>query len=221
MEEDFAAIRQSLFRLRDSSDIESNLAWKMHGFRTHPRLPEEEVRRFEATHRITLPADYRSFLIQVGNGGAGPYYGLFKLGETDHNWGHKPWQEGDGFIGVLAEPFPHLGPWNEPGGRPEYDPDKAEEPGGQEEFDRRMEEWDAVYFHPENVNGAIPICHLGCALRQWLVVTGPEAGHVWCDDRADFGGLYPLEHDGMPRVSFLEWYRNWLDGTVRQVREAR
>jgi hypothetical protein len=24
------------------------------------------------------------------------------------------------------------------------------------------------------------------------VVTGPEAGNVWCDDRADWKGLFPL-----------------------------
>jgi hypothetical protein len=65
--------------------------------------------------------------------------------------------------------------------------------------------------------GAIPICHLGCALRQWLVITGPEAGNVWCDDRADRGGLYPLQQGRLKRVSFLKWYRSWLNGALRKT----
>jgi hypothetical protein len=60
------------------------------------------------------------------------------------------------------------------------------------------------------VNGAIPVCHIGCALRRWLVVTGPERGHIWCDDRADQRGLYPLRLHGADRVTFIDWYLDWL-----------
>jgi hypothetical protein len=216
MEEEYAAIRDALGRLQSLPDDETNLAWRFHRFRTHPTLTEAEVQAFEVAHQITLPAEYRGFLTRVGNGGAGPYYGLFKLGEMDDNWGHKRWREDDGFVGVLTKPFPHIGPWNESGDRPQYDPVAAQKPGWQDEYDRRMEAWDNVYWRTENVNGAIPICHLGCALRQWLVVTGPETGNVWCDDRADTMGLHPLETPGNGRVTFLQWYRSWLDEAARR-----
>ena len=46
-----------------------------------PCLGETEVREFERTHAITLPADYREFVLNLGNGAdTGPEYGLLALG---------------------------------------------------------------------------------------------------------------------------------------------
>jgi hypothetical protein len=218
MEGVYARIRDDLRALREARQPPDVFGSQMHGFRTHPPLSDDDVREFEQAHRITLPAEYRGFLIHVGNGGAGPAYGLFKLGEMDDNRGHAPWREGGGFVGVLSRPFPHTGPWNDLSGRPAQDDERemAEDP----EYEAEWEQWEEEYFSPAQVCGAIPICHLGCALRLWLVVTGPEAGHVWCDDRADHGGLYPLEQGGSPRLTFLRWYRSWLDEAMRKLHEA-
>src|SRR5258708_39519318 len=50
-----------------------------HGFRLNSPLHEAELQAFETKHRIRLPDDYRTFLKHAGNGGAGPYYGIFPL----------------------------------------------------------------------------------------------------------------------------------------------
>ncbi len=43
-------------------------------------LTETEVASFEKEHEISLPSDYRNFLLTVGNGGDGPpEYGLLKI----------------------------------------------------------------------------------------------------------------------------------------------
>lgn len=216
MEEVFADIRDALAALRGSPRPLDVFGCQVHGFRTHPPLTERAVREFERAHRVTLPAEYRGFLIHVGNGGAGPAYGLFKLGEMDDGHGHAPWRSPGGFVGELSEPFPHTAPWNDLSGEPEEDleRDMAEDP----EYEEAYNLWEERYWSPFNVNGAVPICHLGCAYRQWLVVTGPEAGNVWCDDRVDKAGLRPLELPGRDRVSFLQWYRSWLDEALAQVR---
>ncbi len=219
MEADFAAIREGLQRLRQATVPPKVFGSQAHGFHTHPPLSEAAVREFESRHRVRLPEEYRGFLTGVGNGGAGPAYGLFKLGEMDDGFGHKPWTENGGFVGVLSEPFPHTGPWNDLSGAPAYDESREEDPEWEDGYQRQVEEWEErVYWNPSLVNGAIPICHTGCAYRQWLVVTGPEAGNVWDDDRADQGGLKPVQQAGRERVTFLLWYRTWLEEALRQLK---
>ena len=220
MQADFASICDGLRLLRDSAMPLKVFGSEAHGFRTYPTLSEEQVREFESRHRVTLPQEYRGFLIHVGNGGAGPSYGLFKLGEMDDGFEEKSWAEDDGFVGVLSKPFPHTQLWNDLSEEPVYEA-REDDPEWDDEYQRQLDAWeDRVYWNTANVNGAIPICHRGCALRQWLIVTGPEAGNVWDDDRADRGGLKPLQQDGRQRVTFLEWYRSWLDGILQHLREA-
>ena len=64
-----------------------------HGFILNPRLREIEVAAFEEKHRISLPADYRHFITEIGNGGAGPYYGVFPLGYMDDAFDVAPWDK--------------------------------------------------------------------------------------------------------------------------------
>ena len=54
-----------------------------HGYKLNPTVTQEEVRRFEAHWHLTLPDEYVFFLTKVGNGGAGPYYGLYSLENLD------------------------------------------------------------------------------------------------------------------------------------------
>ena len=179
-----------------------------HGYLLKPALPEATVNQFEDDHQIALPQDYRQFLIEAGNGGAGPYCSVFKLGEMDDGWGYSAWQENNGFVGSLSKPFPHTKAWNDLSGEPEADWQD------QDAYEIQLNAFEARYWNPEQVNGAIPICHLGCALRQWLIVTGPQAGTIWNDERADLKGLSPLTVKGTERVSFLQWYRAWLDDAL-------
>jgi hypothetical protein len=134
-------------------------------------------------------------------------------------WGDKPWEENDGFVGILSKAFPHTYRRNDLTGQPEYDESQAVEKGYEDKYTEQLDKFNETYWSGEQVHGAIPICHRGCALRNWLVITGPEAGHIWCDDRADLYGLYPLEEGCRRRVQFIEWYSTWLEKALVQMRK--
>ncbi|MCX6369094.1 MAG: SMI1/KNR4 family protein [Armatimonadetes bacterium] len=53
-----------------------------HQYLLNPTQPEAVLQSFEKRHGISLPEGYRRFLTQVGDGGAGPWYGLFSLEQT-------------------------------------------------------------------------------------------------------------------------------------------
>lgn len=162
-------------------------------YRVNIPLSEPEILGFERLHAITLPTDYRDFLLTMGNGGVGPGYGVEKLGQAyDVDWSENP-----GLVGVLAAPFPHAHAWN-----------VKVDPALLIEDQYRQQD---QYWHSRQVEGALPICHYGCNKRGILIVTGSERGHVWIDDRADWMGLYPDRSSSGERVTFLEWFRSWVE----------
>jgi hypothetical protein len=202
---DSSSILDTLARLQSAPP--SVFGAGAHGFRLNPPLTEARVLEFEEAHGITLPSDFREFLIAVGNGGAGPFYGLFPLGQMDDNFAMRDWRENDATVGDLSQPFRFQAAWNNLTGKPEdgfVDLDESD-------YWRRMDAFERTYWGAELMNGAIPICHEGCALRIWLVVTGPQRGFLWEDQRSEFGGVQPVRlADGSP-AKFISWYEEWLN----------
>jgi len=178
-----------------------------HKFRLNPKLPDADVIAFEKLHNIRLPDDYREFLVNVGNGGAGPFYGIFPLGQVEGPLGMIQWRENDGFVGMLSEPFPLMKSWNDTSAMPNHDLLHRDEP----EYLRQMELFEKEYWSTTLANGAFPICHQGCALQILLVVTGPEAGYLWDDRRSEYSGLKPLRLADGSQATFLRWYEEWLN----------
>jgi hypothetical protein len=185
-----------------------------HHFVLNPPLTEAEVVAFEQGHQVRLPPDYRHFLTSIGNGGAGPYYGVFPLGKW-FGAGSKleVWHEGEGVIGVLSKPFPLTDTWNDLSGMPSSKLQQTDE----QEYERQYDEFEKRYWDSSLVNGAIPICEIGCALRIWLVLTGALAGHLWRDGRADNTGLTPLRVTDGSMATFSVWYVEWLEDAIESA----
>ncbi|WP_329218624.1 SMI1/KNR4 family protein [Streptomyces sp. NBC_01485] len=182
-------------------------------------LTEEGLAELEGQIGVRLPDGYRTFLLHVAAGGAGPAYGLFPLRRIQSRW---RW-EGDGAdladLSTLAEPFPEQGP--DPKSLDELLALRPEEEDFDEikDFDDAIEawdeQWDALMFAPGRTAGAIVISHLGCALREWLIISGMHRGTIWSDGRADDVDLVPrLDDDGKP-VTFARWYTDWLEQAER------
>lgn len=198
-------VKAAIFRLRE---IQARaFGSEGHSFRMNPVLSESEASAFERDHKIVLPSDYRRFLTELGNGGAGPFYGVFPLGFMDDNFDLRLWQENDSSVGTLSRPFSFRAEWNDLSDYPEADLLKRDV----KEYDRQIEQFEGRYWSSQLMNGALPICHEGCALRVWLVVTGEQAGRLWEDRRAEYAGLRPVRLANGGAATFSEWYKEWLD----------
>jgi hypothetical protein len=205
---DTREVRRRIDALRRRDRAKDVFGAAGHGYELRPVLTKAELLSAEEQWEVTFPEDYRQFLLEVASGGAGPAYGIFPLVHVAGVWG---W-DGDGgdLVSKPREPFPHASAWN-----PAF-PDRAEDEDEEAYWAKRSAWEEAVYFKPEQTNGAICICHEGCAIRDWLIVTGPERGHVWLDDRASDGGLLPRDSDGR-RMDFGTWYLDWLSAAEREV----
>ena len=168
-----------------------------------PCVSEADVIAFEKLHAIELPSEYRCFLTSVGNG----CREMFGLGEMEDE---TQWSKNDGLVGELAKPFPFTEAYNELTGFPEFEEVSADDPEWIADYEARRDSFDKIYFRP--LDGAIPISDLGCAILEWLVITGPERGNVWYDDRANLEGIRPHRGSHSARLSFLEWCKGWPNG---------
>jgi hypothetical protein len=98
-------IRQKLAQLKKTDTIFQIFGASTHKYDLAPPVPEEQIRAFEKAHQISLPTEYRAFLLEIGGGGAGPHYGLTAFAEC---LGHADRDEPFS----LQTAFPYTNYWN-------------------------------------------------------------------------------------------------------------
>lgn len=149
-----------------------------HRYGLAPRRTEAEVRAFEELHGVALPVEYRSFVVEVGDGPAGPWHGLMPLvrprSEAGEGWAVDDEWEQDRLPGRLAGAFPLTEP----------------RPG------RIGPSADAL------TRGTLMPAEQGCGIHARLVLNGPRAGQVWEID-PDRGGFVPVSPDF--RTWYTDW----------------
>ena len=74
-----APLRNLIEQLRAADSKRRVFGADSHNYRLRPTLSEATLRDFEIQHDLPLPADYRAFLSEVGDGEVGPFYGLETL----------------------------------------------------------------------------------------------------------------------------------------------
>ncbi|APU15832.1 MULTISPECIES: SMI1/KNR4 family protein [Actinoalloteichus] len=144
-------ILEKLARAKADPSLLKSFGAAKHEFTLNPPLPESAIVGFEAEHGVTLPADYRRFLLELGDGGAGPSYGLLRLSAA------------------YTEPFDYPGALTEPSA---FVPGTEYSTGWWDDFpgpdDRR----------PDPLQGTLSVVHHGCSDFTQLVVTGPGRGRL-------------------------------------------
>jgi len=169
-----------------------------HNYKFHSKISEKEVLKFEKNHKITLPDFFREFVLEFGNGGCGPSYGLMKInnGVLD-----IPSYPKDSDTITLSNQFRFKTFWNL-------------EDFAEDNYDL----WEKEYDSSKWCDGMLRICHEGCGYYVNLVVTGKERGNIWLDARVSEQGIYPINHfKNKAKTSFFEWYLNWLDNSINEL----
>ncbi|MFI8391891.1 SMI1/KNR4 family protein [Streptomyces sp. NPDC085540] len=216
----WAGVRKRVFRLSEHPRAEQVFGARGHGFRLGPVMREEQLRSLEADLGIGLPTQYRNFLLHVGGGGAGPYYGLMTPTLSNGEW---QW------LGIgLA--YPGQPTTAEFAGRPfvaealqsEIAAMEAREPrleafASHDEFRHAYTVWDARYEELNDAQeaGAVFLSEQGCGYTSLMVMTGPHRGAIWEDLRPMDGGIVSTGQD------FAHWYRSWLERTEQQLLAPR
>src|SRR5512133_1044114 len=54
----------------------------VHQYKIGPLITSNKMIEIEKKIGVTLPDGYRSFVMGIGNGGAGPYYGIYEFGDA-------------------------------------------------------------------------------------------------------------------------------------------
>jgi uncharacterized protein (TIGR02996 family) len=185
--EDLDRVRAKIDRLRaaDPDMSISGARWGTsgHEYQMNPPLAECDLLDFELRHGLTLPGEYRAFLLRVGNGRVGPSYGLFPLEPA----AERP---------ELRKPFG-------------VTPAETDTIAAAARTARETKSWKAVpKFRREWWRrGYLRLANNGCGNYSVLVVNGPMRGEVWTE-----GDRFVPHRDraGFPQ-GFLAWYEEWLD----------
>lgn len=193
--------------LEKAREIDSKLEMfgvENHQYKLNPPVPEAFVRDVEEKCGFTLPQDYRRFITQVGDGGAGPDYGIDPFRDF---WKYGYFQEDRfaehhrrGWRRSLVRPFsirPLL--WEERDNCM-CDPEVYEmHPEHFFVWEKPENEWET----PQSTDGFFCLGDKGCGWGYGIVLNGEKRGQ-----------LFTTDHEGgfaWEAYSFNEFYSHYLE----------
>jgi len=109
MTEQLNRIQEKLDLLRQRDNSLKLFGARKHKYLLNPVVPREVIREFESRHRVILPEGYVAFLTVLGNGGAGPFYGLEPLENVLFD--DLDYKRPDSLLDP-SQPFLHTEAWN-------------------------------------------------------------------------------------------------------------
>ncbi len=184
-------LKNKLKKLKEYDETQILVGAISHNYELGPVLKEEEISSFEKDFNIKIPEEYRVFLKKLGDGGAGPGYGLYPFNKIISNLSTVPKD-------YFSNEFPFT----------EIDqPYIVGEWGHIEVIDERVNEMEDI------TQGSFDICHHGCGIYEFLIISGNERGRIWVNHSGEC--ILPIKH------SFLEWYEDWLDEYISKIENIK
>lgn len=171
-----------------------------HRYGLNPPIRASFVRQVEERYQFALPEDYFRFITEVGDGGAGPDYGLkpfvdfLKKGENPR--AQRFWEEYRRSLANAFLPRPMR-------------PDEVEDYAiaVREVYEKNRDRYYVCEPNDDNrlcdTNGFYVLGTHGCQWDFGLIITGEKRGQVFDTDNE---GAF-----GFAAGSFEEFYQRWLD----------
>lgn len=181
-------------KLKKAARVDSSRAVfgaSSHKYALHNTATAQDIGKWEAAHGVKLPEDYAFFLTRLGNGGAGPYYGIYSLDKA------TSYSEREALASpCVLHPKMAKDEWN-----------RLAEPLISDR-DVSGEEYDAA--RSRIFGGMLCFGTQGCEYDMYLVLQGPHCGRVvyTSDVYPDVPFFFVYEK------SFLDWYERWLDEII-------
>ena len=181
----------------------------LHAHLFRPPLPERELDAWEELMELRLPADYRTYLTQLGNGGAGPAYGLmpfeFPLQETLREvtvFSDSHAARFEALVRQWYETFHQ--DWDE-----RYELYCAQTPEGAR---LSYEDWDEAQgrYMEEHLerplfeNGQLLIANQGCSVDIYLLLNGFHRGDCH-EGNQEYDYSYPLWYQSKGPYAPITW----------------
>lgn len=181
-------IRQKLKTAAQTDADHQLFGARSHTYAMNSPLSLDELRQFEQANGVILPEEFSAFLMHIGNGGAGPYYGIHPLGTK---------QAID--LDRIGEPSPLQAAMTKEQWESKYPWIKDESVLSDEEYEKAS---------AELFQGLLNIGEQGCTYETMLVITGKNRGKVVYID-LDYQKPFVTYE-----AHFLDWYERWLDEVI-------
>lgn len=192
---DINYIKSAVQRLAFEDMTYQQFASWSHAHVFKPVLAEAELEAWEDTMQIKLPTDFRQYLTLLGNGGAGPAYGIapFKLSLEQELQKPCPYSDDQAeLFNSLAQDWFDMSNLYEDELYELYYQKHPHEPRlSFEEWNKKLdgeiyEEMDKKLF----CTGQVWIANQGCSLDIYLILNGSETGKCHCTN-VDYDYSYP------------------------------
>ncbi|SMP10457.1 SMI1 / KNR4 family (SUKH-1) [Flavobacterium hercynium] len=170
-----------------------------HKYLTGETVSNDQIISFEKEYNLELPEDYKMFLMHIGNGGisyqnaaAGPYYGIYPLGENVNEFIYENAKQ---YLNADCRLYPKMSDefWSD------LNKNIEDEELSDEDYDREL---------GELFSGLLPIVSQGCTYHNALVLNGDFRGRVVNVDTDRQKPFFAFES------TFLDWYERWLDEII-------
>lgn len=180
---------------------------EMHEYKFNSPLSKSSLQKFEYINNIKLPNEYTEFLLKIGNGGAGPHCGLMGISTKKYKRFSNKFRFISDFTPLTYDNCTRI------------DEDSLD----CEDCSERFTCVDA-YYEDDNeykydyisgyLDGSYLISNYGCGSDIRIVLNGPETGNIWYNYPEQI--FTPLKGINKDRLSFYDWYENWLDSNLNK-----